>query len=114
MLWSRRAAVSARKAKVIFAFPPSTVAPRPKKSRDGSRDSGDVVCCSVRCPQRNAKSAAERRPLCAETAHTTASVRRHFTLRNADKCLSILRSRVDCAEFLLKEGLRECPIENRI
>ena len=53
-------------------------------------------------------------PYALRTAHTTASVRRHFTLRNADKCLSILRSRVDCAEFLLKEGLRECPIENRI
>jgi hypothetical protein len=72
------------------------------------------VCCSVRCPQRNASSAAERKALCAEdSAHYSIRDRR-FTVRNADKCLSILRSRVDCAEFLPKEGLRECPIEDRI
>jgi hypothetical protein len=54
------------------------------------------------------------RPYALRTAHTTASVTGASQLRNADKCLSILRSRVDCAEFLPKEGLRECPIENRI
>jgi hypothetical protein len=42
----------------------------------------------------------------------------HFSstplIQHSIRCLSILRSRVDCAEFLPKEGLRECPIENRI